>query len=139
MILLDTNVVSELMRPCSDAAVVDWVGAQAGQNLYLSTISEAELLYGIAILPPGQRRTRLEEEVKRMLAEDFAGRILPFDRTAAQAYAVVAASRRAARHPIHHADCQIASIAFCMGAAVATRNVDDFAHCGIEVVNPWTT
>ena len=137
MIVLDTNVVSELMRPDPTSNVVDWVAGQAAPNLYLSTISEAELRYGVEILPAGERRNRLLEEVEGMLREDFAGRILPFDSAASQAYAVIAAARRAAGRPINHADCQIAAIARCRGASVATRAVDDFEGSGIEVINPW--
>ena len=138
MIVLDTNVVSELMRPRPDTNVVDWVAGQAMDALYLSTVSEAELRYGIAILPTGVRRDRLVAEVKGMLREDFAGRILSFDSSAAQAYAVIAAARRAAGRPINHADCQIAAIAHSRGASVATRDVDGFGGSGIDVINPWT-
>ncbi len=137
MIVLDTNVVSELMHPDPDISVVNWVAGQAAPNLFLSTISESELRYGVEILPAGERRSRLLDEVDGMLQEDFAGRILPFDSAAAQAYALIAAARRAAGRPINHADCQIAAIARCRGASVSTRNVDDFEGSGIEVINPW--
>ncbi len=139
MIILDTNVISELMRPSPSPNVVDWVAGQVAPNLYLSTISEAELRYGVEILPTGERRNRLFAEVEGMLQEDFAGRILPFDSAAAQAYAVIAAAHRAAGHPINHADCQIAAIARCRGASVATRDVGDFEGSGIDVINPWST
>ena len=137
MIVLDTNVVSELMRPDPSSNVVDWVAGQAVPRLYLSTISEAELRYGVEILPAGERRTRLLDEVEGMLSEDFAGRILPFDSAAAHAYAVIAAARRADGRPINHADCQIAAIARCRGASVATRDVADFEGSGIDVIDPW--
>ena len=137
MIVLDTNVVSELMLPSPVAGVIDWVARHAAQSLYLSTISEAELRYGVEILPTGQRRERLLAEIEGMLREDFAGRILPFDSYAAQAYAVIGAARRAAGHPINHADCQIAAIARSLGASVATRDVSDFEGCGIDVIDPW--
>ena len=142
MIILDTNVVSELMRPGPDANVVDWVAGQVALNLYLSTVSEAELRYGVEILPTGARRGRLLNEVEGMLREDFAGRSIPFDSAAAQAYAVIAAARRAAARraagrPINHADCQIAAIARSRGASVATRDMDDFEGSGIDVINPW--
>ena len=137
MIILDTNIVSELMRPVPTSNVVEWVAGQAVPNLYLSAISEAELRYGVEILPTGARRDRLLNEVEGMLREDFGGRILPFDSAAARAYAVIAAARRAAGHPVNHADCQIAAIARCRGASVATRDVDDFEGSGIEVINPW--
>ena len=137
MIILDTSIVSELMRPNPSSNVVAWVAGQAAQNLYLSTVTEAELLYGVEIVPAGRRRDRLLIEVEGMLQEDFEGRILPFDSAAARAYAVIAATRRAAGRPINHADCQIAAIALSREASVATRDVDDFEGAGIEVINPW--
>ena len=137
MIILDTNVVSELMRPSPDANVVNWVTGQTALNLYLSTVSEAELRFGVEILPTGARRTKLLDEVDGMLREDFAGRVLPFDSVAAQAYAVIAAARRVAGRPINHADCQIAAMAQSRGASVATRDMDDFEGSGVDVINPW--
>lgn len=137
MIVLDTNVVSEFMRPNPADRVVAWMSRQFAPLLYLSTISEAELRYGIEILPPGKRRERLRSEVDEMLREDFAGRILPFDRAAAQAYVAIAAERRAAGQPINHPDCQIAAIARAAGAAVATRDFGAFQGCGVDVIDPW--
>ena len=137
MIVLDTNVLSELMRPSPAAQIVEWVSRQAASTLYLTTISEAELRYGVAILPAGRRRDGLLAGIEGMLREDFAGRIIPFDREAALAYAEIAAGRRASGHPINHADCQIAAIARAIGAAVATRDEAVFEGCGIDVVNPW--
>ena len=137
MIVLDTNVVSELIHPRSGTNVVDWADRQPTHSLYLSTVTEAELRYGVAILPLGQRRERLLVEIENMLRQDFAGRILTFDRASAQSYAAIAAARRGAGRPISHADCQIAAIAHSNGASVATRDVNDFTGCGIEVVNPW--
>ena len=138
MIVLDTNVVSELMLPSPAARVVEWVSGQAALTLYFTTISEAELRYGVEILPTGRRRESLLAEIEGMLREDFRGRSLPFDRGAALAYASIAAERRSAGHPINHADCQIAAIAHSVGAAVATRDQDDFEGCGVDVINPWT-
>ena len=137
MIVLDTNVVSELMRPSPAAQVIEWVSQQAAPTMYFTTISEAELRYGVAILPAGRRRDGLLSGIEGMLREDFAGRIIPFDRAAALAYAEIAAGRRASGHPINHADCQIAAIARSTGAAVATRDEEDFEGCGIDVINPW--
>ena len=97
MIVLDTNVVSELMRPSPVGHVIAWVARQPASALYLTTISEAELRYGVEILPQGQRRERLRAEIEGMLRQDFLGRILPFDRDAARAYAVIAAARRVTR------------------------------------------
>lgn len=137
MIVFDTNVVSELIRSRPAASVVDWFFRQEGSRLYLSTVTEAELRYGAEVLPIGQRRERLLEAIEGILQNDFAGRVLPFDRAAAQSYATIAAARRATGRPINHADCQIAAITHSNGASVATRDVNDFEGCGIEVVNPW--
>ena len=137
MILLDTNVVSELMRPRPAAAVLDWFAARDAAQLFLSAVSEAELRAGAAILPPGRRRDDLTAVIDTMIAADFAGRLLAFDSAAAKAYAVIAASRRAAGRPIAEADCQIAAIARAHGAEVATRNTGDFEGCGVGILDPW--
>ena len=138
MILLDTNVLSELMRPAPAAAVETWVSAQPAAGIFISAITEAELRYGLALLPDGQRRRRLLAQAQAMLAEDFAGRILPFDSAAAEAYAPIAAAHRLAGRPISQADAQIAAIAASRGAALATRNVTDFTDCGITILDPWS-
>lgn len=137
MILIDTNVVSELMRPEPNAAVLAWFGRQNFAVLHLSAVSEAELRRGVAILPEGHRRDSLQAAVDAMIAEDFADRVLPFDSAAAVAFAAVFAKRRAAGRPISFPDCQIAATARAREAAVATRNVDDFEGCGVVVMNPW--
>ena len=137
MILLDTNLVSELMRRTPEPAVVAWLDAQEASAVYISVITEAELRYGVAILPEGRRRTRLAAALDRTLEEELGRRVLPFDRAAARSFATIGAARRAAGMPISHADCQIAAIARSRGARVATRNDGDFEHCGIEVINPW--
>jgi hypothetical protein len=105
--------------------------------LYLSAIGEAELRRGAAMLPAGKRRDQLMAAIDAMIAEDFAGRILPFDSAAAQAFVLVFLERRAAGRPISFADCQIAATARAQGAAIATRNTADFAGCGIAVIDPW--
>lgn len=138
MILLDTNVLSELMRPAPDPAVERWLAAQPDASLFISAITEAELRYGAALLSSGKRRSALTAEIDGMLEEDFDGRILPFDRLAAQAFAAIAADRRQAGRPISQADAQIVAIARSRGAALATRNVPDFDGCGVEVINPWS-
>ena len=138
MIILDTNVISELLRPAPEPKVEHWLSAQDGLNVYLTSISEAELRYGLAIMGSGKRRAALVDAVDRILREDLAGRILPFDSDAAQSYATIAAARRAAGRPIAQADCQIASIAHSRGATVATRNTPDFEGCEIDLINPWT-
>ena len=137
MVVLDTNVVSELMRPAPDPTVEAWVTGRAAATLFFSAVGEAELLYGVAIMSAGQRRDALASEIEAMLREDFAGRVLPFDSEAARAYAEIAAARRADGRPVSQADVQIASIACSRGMAVATRNVRDFADMGIDIIDPW--
>jgi toxin FitB len=137
MILLDTNVLSELMRPAPSAAVENWIGLQPVASIFISAITEAELRYGVALLPEGRRQVQLLAKIEAMLAEDFAGRILPFDSPAASAYADIAVMRRRSGRPISQADAQIAAIASSRGASLATRNMNDFLDCGIDVVDPW--
>jgi len=137
MIIIDTNVVSELMRAKPDPSVLAWFAGHAANTLFLTAVSEAELRTGAAILPAGQRRDRLVGAIDAMIDQDFAGRILPFDSPAAPCYAEIAAARRAAGRPIMDADCQIAAISRACNAAIATRNVKDFEGCGIDIINPW--
>ena len=136
-VLLGTNVVSELLRPSPDPAVEMWVGKRLATDLYFSAVGEAELRYGVAILPTGRRRDALALAIEAILREDLDGRILPFDRAAAREYADIAAARRSAGRPIAPTDCQIAAIARSRDMAVVTRNVRDFDDTGIEVVDPW--
>ena len=137
MILLDTNVVSELMRPSPHPTAEAWVTRRAAASLFFSAVGEAELRYGIAIMPAGRRRDELALVIEAMLREDFAGRVLPFDSDAARAYAEIAAARRAAGRSVSQADAQIAAIARSRGMAVATRNVRDFDDMGIDIIDPW--
>lgn len=137
MIILDTNVVSELMRACPDPAVLAWFAGHTADTLFLTAISEAELRTGAAILPAGQRSDRLVGAIDAMIDQDFAGRVLPFDSPSARSYAEIAAARRAAGKPIMDADCQIAAIVRACGSVIATRNVKDFEGCGIDIINPW--
>ena len=137
MIVIDTNVVSELMRLTPEPAVMAWFSRQNSAELYLTAVNEAELRAGAAILPAGQRRDRLSAEIDATVREDFAGRVLPFDSAAARVYAAIAASRGSRGRPMLDADCQIAAIARSRDMAVATRNVRDFADTGVTAVNPW--
>lgn len=137
MILLDTNIFSELMRPTPEPAVERWLAAQPDASVFICAITEAELRYGAALLPSGKRRTALTIEIEAMLEEDFGGRILPFDSLTAQAFAVLASERRQAGKPISQADAKIAAVARSRGASLATRNVPDFEGCGVEIVDPW--
>ena len=138
MYVIDTNVASELMRPSPAPAVAAWIAGRYAEELYLSAVSEAELLYGVAIVPAGRRRNELEAAMLRWLDTGFAERILPFDSAAARVYADIAAGRRSGGRPIAPADCQIAAIARSRGMAVATRNVRDFEDIDVEIVDPWT-
>jgi len=138
MILLDTNILSELMRPLPDPGVEAWIGSQPPASLFISTITEAELRYGAALMPNGRRRDAVAAAIEGMMMEDFHGRILTFDSAAATFYAQIAADRRAGGRPITPFDAQIAAIARSRGATLATRNVADFEGCGIEIVNPWS-
>ncbi|MCE9631195.1 MAG: type II toxin-antitoxin system VapC family toxin [Planctomycetia bacterium] len=137
MIILDTNVVSEILRPVPSPLVEAWLAAQDGANVFFTAVGESELRHGVALLPTGRRRNLLTEAISSMLEEDFLNRILPFDSAAARAYASIAVSRRLAGRPISQFDCQIAAIVACHRAVLATRNTADFEGCGIDVINPW--
>ena len=137
MIILDTNVLSELMRPRPNPAVVEWMAAQPASGLFTTSITQAEILHGIRLLPAGRRRSALETATVAMFAEDFDGRILGFGTDAAAPYARLAAERRRAGRPISHLDAQIAAIAHTVGAALATRNLVDFQDLGLRLVDPW--
>jgi predicted nucleic acid-binding protein len=139
MIVLDTNVLSELLRVDPDPGVGAWVEAQPPASLFTTAVTSAELRFGLAILPRGARRQALQDAVSGILEEDFAGRVLPFDEDAAQSYAAIAAARRETGQPISQFDAQIAAIAHSRGARLATRNVRDFVHCGVEVIDPWAS
>jgi toxin FitB len=137
MIILDTNVVSELMKSNPEDGVVAWVSDQATAMLYTTAITQAEILHGIALLTVGKRRAAVESAAEAMFSEDFNDRILPFGSDAARAYAVIAHERRKAGRPISQFDAQIAAIAKSNRAVLATRNESDFERCGIRVINPW--
>ena len=137
MIILDTNVLSELMKSKPDKSVVCWIGKHQAKSLFITTLTQAEILYGLEILPAGKRRTAFFKAAKSMFELDFNGRILPFDTDAAQLFATIAAKRRTIGRPISQIDAQIAAIACLQQATLATRNVDDFEECGINIINPW--
>ena len=139
MFVLDTNVASELMRLAPEPAVASWVAGRATASLFLTAISEAELRFGLAVMPPGRRRDGLAAGLERMLRPGFANRTLPFDSAAARAYAEIAAARRAAGRPVSQSDGQIAAIAHSRGMAVATRNIRDFENTGVALIDPWVS
>lgn len=137
MILLDTNVLSELMRPEPDLRVTEWFARHPAGRLFTTSITQAEILHGILQLPVGRRRDALQEAAEAMFAEDFQGRILSFTPQAAAHYARFAVARRRAGRPVAAFDAQIVAIAHCRGAAVATRNIADFELSGLQLLNPW--
>jgi len=137
VIVLDTNVISELMRREPDDRVMTWIGEQPMAGVFTTTLTQAEIFYGLALLPEGRRREALVAAARPMFAVDFAGRLLPFDSDAALAYSDIAAGRRKGGKPISQIDAQIAAIVRSRGARLATRNVSDFTDCGITLVNPW--
>jgi toxin FitB len=137
LIVLDTNVISEPLRPNGDQAVRAWLNAQDRESLFTTAINLAELYAGIARLPSGRRRRELEVRVRAALSRLFAGRILAFDAMAAEAYAAIAEESRKRGVHVPHDDALIAAIARAHGCAIATRNLGHFAAAGIDLINPW--
>ncbi|WP_340649355.1 type II toxin-antitoxin system VapC family toxin [Pseudoxanthomonas winnipegensis] len=137
MIILDTNVLSEWQRPLPDARAVDWLKQQMRSDLFTTAITRGEMLYGARLLPEGRRRTLLLQEIEAIFSQDMAGHVLPYDAAAADAFAEIAARCRALGRPTGQADMMIAGIVRAHGATLATRNVRDFADCGIALVDPW--
>jgi predicted nucleic acid-binding protein len=136
--LLDTNVLSELMREQPAAALLSWFSQNPLASMQTSTITQAEILTGIALLPAGKRRTALALAAEQMFEEDFAGLCLAFEAEAAKNYAVIVAARTRQGHPISTEDAQIAAIALAAGLIVVTRNTKDFDNIdGLLLVNPW--
>lgn len=137
MILLDTNVLSELMRALADPAVVDWLDRQEQDSLAVTAVTVAELLYGIARLPEGRRKTGLRDAALQMLDDEFAGQVLAFDEEAAAHYATIVSQRERSGRPISMADAQIAAICRKHAATLATRNTKDFDSVDNILANPW--
>jgi predicted nucleic acid-binding protein len=138
VIVLDTNVISELVRPQPEPRVVSWIAAQPRSELHATSVTKAEILLGIASLPAGRRKAGLAEAAERLFAQLLAGRVIPFDAIAAEHYAEVVTGRRRLGRPMGIVDAQIAAIALTAGASVATRDVAGFEGCGVEIINPWT-
>ena len=137
MIVLDTNAVSEVLKPKPSGVVLDWLVAQS-QEFFITVITQAELLLGVESLPAGKRKAALSAEVEKMFVEDFPGRILSFDQPSARMYSIIVRQRQAVGRPIAILDAMIAAIARSQNATVATRNTRDFDGCGVRVINPWT-
>lgn len=137
MIVLDTNVISELWRIAPNAHVLAWMDAQAMETLYLSAITVAELRYGLATMPEGKRRAIYQERLANEVLPAFEDRVLPFDLEASQAYADLMAQAKARGQAIGQADGYIAAIAATHGLMVATRDTSPFEHAGVNTINPW--
>lgn len=137
MFVLDTNVLSAIMGAQPVPEVARWIARETDRRLFTTTISQAEIFSGIAILPESRRRAALETAAAAMFAEDFAGRVLPFDTAAAGAYAGIFAARRKAGRPTAPLDLMIAAIARAHDATIVTRDVGGFEGCGVALVNPW--
>ncbi len=136
-ILLDTNVLSEILRLSPDPSVLAWFSRQRDDDLRVSAVTQAEMFLGVALLPPGKRRQRLQESMLGLFGNEFADRVLPFDGPAVAHYVEVVATRRRAGRPLSQFDAQIAAIALQNGLALATRNVKDFEGCGLRLIDPW--
>jgi hypothetical protein len=139
MIVLDTNVLSECLRPTPNANVLSWLAKQPRSGLFTTTVVEGEILYGVRLLAEGVRRNNLLQAVQAMFSEDFHGRVLSFDRDAAEAFADIASARKISGRPISQFDAMIAAVARSRGASLATRNTRDFSGCGINLIDPWTS
>jgi predicted nucleic acid-binding protein len=137
MIVLDTNVMSELMRREPHPKVVTWLATQPLTAVFTTTLTQAEIFFELALLPEGRRRESLQAAARGLFDEDLAGRVLPFDTDAARFYPEIAAARQRRGHPISQIDAQIAAIVRSRGARLVTRNVRDFTGCGISVSDPW--
>lgn len=137
MLILDTNVVSELMRPVPAARVEAWVNTRPIDEFALTVITVAELLYGIDLMADGRRKTDLAGRLDAVVRRGFMSRVLPFDHTAALAYARLKGDRERQGRPLGGYDAMIAAIALVHGAGIVTRNVDDFTGCGVSIINPW--
>jgi predicted nucleic acid-binding protein len=137
VIVLDTNIVSKMLRVQLAPHVAEWLAAQAVSSLFTTSITQAAIYYGLSLLPAGRRRDRLQAAVRPIFEEDLHGRVLGFDAAAATAYADIATQRRAAGLPISQCDAQIAAIVRIHAADLATRNTRDFVDCGIGLIDPF--
>jgi predicted nucleic acid-binding protein len=138
MIVLDTNVLSEALRPVPEPSVLAWLANQPRASLFTTSVTRGEILYGIRLLSDGKRRRGMWDAAMKIFDEELADQVLNFDSDAADMYAEIAASRREAGKPISQFDAMIVAMARSRGASLATRNVKDFENCGTDIVNPWT-
>ena len=138
MILIDTNIISEIMKAKPSAAVLQWLNEQPCQSLYTSSITIAEIKFGLSLLSKGRRRSQLEERFNSYIDQVFDGRILSFTPQEGDCFAQIMSHNKAIGHPMSFADGQIAAIARTALASPATRNIKDFAHCNLELINPFS-
>ncbi len=138
MILLDTNVISALMRPEPETLVVKWLDRQPRASVWITSITVMEIRYGLQIMPKGRRRETMTQLLERMLAEKIEGRVAAFDTAAAEQTGDLMASRKAKGRIGESRDTMIAGIAMATGATLATRNTGHFADLSVPVINPWT-
>jgi toxin FitB len=139
VILLDTNVLSALMRREADPVVVAWLDSQPPESIWTTAVTIFEIRFGLEVLAVGRRRRHLEDAFAKALSEDFDGRVLPFDQAAAEAAATISARQRRAGRPVEIRDVQIAGIAVARKASLATRNGRHFENLGIALIDPWET
>jgi len=137
MIILDTNMLSEMMRATPNQSVVNWIEYQSRSTLFTTTITKAELLYGVSLLPDGKRKLETKTAIIEIIDIDLHGKVIDFDNESAGLYAEIASSRKKSGRPISQFDAMIAAITKSKSAKLATRNVKDFVDCGIDVINPW--
>ncbi len=137
MTILDTNVLSEVVKPRPEPKVLDWLGAQNYREVFVTALTVAEMFHGLNRMPAGKRQSELFAAVDAMFQHEFAGRILPFDEAAAMSYADLMAGLERAGRKVGSFDAQIAAVARVHTATVATRNIKDFEHSGVSLVDPW--
>ena len=138
MIILDTNVLSALMRTEPDRAVLSWLNRQPAESIWLTSVTIFEVKFGIELIAPGRRREQLASAFARMLREDFQDRVLPFDQSAAEEAATLAAQRQRSGTPVDFRDTEIAGIVLARRAILATRNLRHFQDVGVSLIDPWT-
>jgi hypothetical protein len=137
VIVLDTNVVSEVMKASPAVRVAKWMASHARSRIFTTSVTQAEIFFGLEIMPHGRKREALYDAATAMFKDQFAGRVLAFDGDASHIFSMIASARRRAGQPIGQFDCQIAAIARSHGAAIATRDLRDFTGCGVELIDPW--
>ena len=138
MIILDTNVISEFMKTSPAVRVAKWLASHPRSRIFTTSVTQAEIFFGLEVMPHGRKRDALYKAAAAMFREKFADHVLVFDGDASHTFAAIAAARERIGQPIGLFDCQIAAIARLHGAAIATRDLRDFADCGVELIDPWS-